>query len=181
MKMKEKHEEKLLIAAAAKYARVKGVPLTKMSWALASVMDMPENNVLHRLREASGSIEADQSLEGLRKQLIDEVESDVLSSEDLEKKLGEVVMVEVLSVRTYGAICKVEGTTRTLLMHLSEIADAFIDDISEYVAPGDRFPAMLIVNAKGQLGLSARRVGGLKKKTDVEKKYAEFYSKEQKL
>jgi len=175
-------EEKVLVAAAAQFAKAKSVPLTKMSWALAAVMNMPENNVLHRLREASESIQADQSLEGLRKQLEDEAESDVLVSEDLEKKLGEVVTVEVLSVRTYGAICKVDGTTRTLLMHLSEVADAFIDDIGDYVAVGDRFPAMLIVNAKGQLGLSARRIESLeKKKTDAEKQYADFYAEEQNL
>lgn len=179
--MRGNNEERVLIAAAAQYAKTKAVPLTKMSWALASVMSMSENNVLHRLREASENVDADQSLETIRKQLQEEAESDVLVSEDLEKKLGEVVNVEVLSVRTYGAICKVDGTTRTLLMHLSEVADAFIDDIGDYVAVGDRFPAMLIVNAKGQLGLSARRVESLEKKTDAEKQYVDFYAEEQNL
>ena len=168
-------EEKVLVAAAARYAKVEGVPLTKMSWVLSSIMPIPENSMLHRLREASQNVEVDQSLESLRKQLIDEGESDVIATEDLEKRLGEVVTVEALSIKTYGVVCKVEGTTRTLLLHLSEIANAFISDIGDYVSVGDKFPALLIVNVKGQLGLSTKRIDSLKKKSDVEKAYKEFY------
>lgn len=158
-------EEKVFIAAAGNYAKAKGIPITKMCWVLSFIMNMPENNVLHRLRELGKDLEADQMVEAVRYQLEEECENDALVDEILEKKIGEPVLVEVLSVRTYGAVCQVVGTTRTLLLHLSEIGNAFIDNIGDYISIGDKFNAILIVNKKGQLGLSARRFAPLEKKT----------------
>lgn len=157
-------EEKVLLNAASRFARVKGVPMTKMAWALSSVMGMPENSVLHRLQDVEQDLDVDQSMEAVRRKLEEENESDVVRAEDLEKRVGDIVDVEALSVRTYGVVCKVRGTTRTLLLHLSEIADAFISDIAEYVETGDTFQAMLIVNRKGELGLSTRRFKPLERK-----------------
>lgn len=180
--MKECYEEQTLIAAAAQYAQAKGIPLTKMSWMLGSIMKVAENSLLNKLREATGNLRDDQSLEGIRKRLQTNAENDVVAQEDLEKRLGEVVTVKVLSIRTYGAVCQVEGTTRTLLLHLSEIANAFIHDVSEYLKPGDRFPAMLIVNVAGNLGLSTRRYKPLRKKRrrgvgDTEQLYLDHYGR----
>lgn len=90
----------------------------------------------------------------------------------LEKHVGEIVKVRVLSVRTFGAICSVENTTRTLLLHLSEIADEYIDDVSMYLEEGDELFALLIMSkTTNRLALSTKGLGTVKRKKPKVEKY----------
>lgn len=159
------HEDQFLKAAVV-FAKATNVPMTKVAWALSSLMETSDSNVLYRMKQIAlmKEKEIEAEIESVRERLTKDLDDLEYQAPGLEQRLGEVVIVEVVSVRTYGAVCKVEGTTRTLLLHLSEIADAFIDDVSEYLEVGDKFPAMLIVNNKGQLALSARRFKSLEKK-----------------
>ena len=106
---------------------------------------------------------------------VQEFEEDLVAKDDyLEQKIGEIVKVRVVSVRTFGALCAVEDTTRTLLLHLSEIADEYIDDVSMYLEEGDEFLAMLIMNkVTNRLALSTKRVGTVKRKKPRVGAYAE--------
>jgi polyribonucleotide nucleotidyltransferase len=159
--------EKILLIAVAGYARKHSVSLAKISWALSSIMQKPENNIYHKLRDID--LDLDDQLTKIYdvEELSDEVGDSIgLDEEDiiddlLESKVGDIVTVEVLSVKTFGAVCRVEDTTRTLLLHLSEIANDFITDVRDYVKEGQKLKAMLITNQKGQLGLSTRKINSV--------------------
>jgi len=156
--------EKVLLVASAGYSRSANVSLTKVAWALSAIMQKPENNIYHQLKEVDDELEKElTNLYGTRElaEQLDQDDSEDLFDDTLESKVGEIVNVEVLSVKTFGAVCKVEESTRTLLLHVSEVADQFIDDVRKYLKEGDKIRAMLILNPKGALGLSTRKINAL--------------------
>ena len=167
-------EEKVLIMAGLNFAQKAGMPMTKLAWGLSTIIGKPDNVLYHKVREAKQLLENDVAFEELdnigqletkvTQQLEEEEMDQDLTEEELEKRVGDIVKVRAVSVKSYGAICTVDGTVRTLLLHVSEVADEFIDDMSSYVMPGEEFYAMIIVNPKGQLGLSTRRVTPLKRR-----------------
>ncbi len=153
-------EEQILLTSAVGYARVNSISLTKIAWALSSLLQKPENAIYHKLKEID--LDFDPTLFdifGVPVTDYDKIpyEEDI-EDDYLESKVGEIVIVEVLEVKTFGVICKVENTTRTLLLHLSEIANEFINDVSKFFKKGDKIQAMLIINPKGELGLSTRKL-----------------------
>ena len=170
-------EEKVLIMAGLKFAQKAGMPMTKLAWGLSTIIGKPDNVLYHKVREVKQLLENDvayvafEELDSIRQieaevtqHLEEEEMNQDLTEEELEKRVGDIVKVRAVSVKSYGAICTVDGTVRTLLLHVSEVADEFIDDMSSYVMPGEEFYAMIIVNPKGQLGLSTRRVTPLKRR-----------------
>lgn len=159
-------QERELLEAAYKYAVKNELPLTKISWALSTILDRPDNAVYHKLKSLDDEIELEFEPRVEREE-VKEIEM------PLEDRVGEIVKVEAVSVRTYGVVCSVEGTTRTLLLHISEVANEFIQDLSEYVEQGDKFNAMLIVNPEEELGLSTRRVAPLTQKRTITRQIAE--------
>ena len=168
MGKKYSKEEKLLMVAGLAYAEETGMSKTKIAWALSSIMGRTDGSVYSQLRTMSSEIP-----KGVWKLLdlndteeVQEFEEDLVVKDDyLEQKVGEIVKVRVVSVRTFGAVCAVEDTTRTLLLHLSEIADEYIDDVSMYLEEGDEFLAMIIMNkVTNRLALSTKRVGTVKRK-----------------
>ena len=152
--------EKILLIAAAGYSRSNNVSLSKISWALSAVMQKPENSIYHKLKEIDGSLDEQlKDLYGVRN-LLAGIDDEVEKVEDdcLEDRIGEIVSIEVLSIKTFGAVCRVQGTSRTLLLHLSEVTNEFINDLGKHLKEGDQLEAMLILNPKGELGLSTRRI-----------------------
>ncbi len=150
--------ETLLLIAATGYSRTNNISLAKIAWALSAIMQKPENNIYHKLKSLDVNLDKDlEKLYGIRDMIEPDEEGDFID-DVLESKIGEIVNIEVLSVKTFGAVCKVEDTTRTLLLHVSELADQFIDDVRKYIKEGDRLKAMLILNPKGDLGLSTRKL-----------------------
>lgn len=169
-------EEKLLMMAGLAYAEETGTSKTKIAWALSSIMGRTDSSVYNQLCTMDNEIP-----KGVWKLLdlndteeVQEFEEDLVAKDDyLEQKIGEIVKVRVVSVRTFGALCVVEDTTRTLLLHLSEIADEYIDDVSMYLEEGDEFLAMLIMNkVTNRLALSTKRVGTVKRKRPKVGEYA---------
>lgn len=160
--------EKMLLIAATGYSRSHNVSLTKISWALASILQKPESNVYHTLKDID--IELDNDLQKMYGERVYNFESDDESEEIhddfLENMIGEIVDVQVLDIKTFGAVCRVENTTRTLLLHISEIANEFIDDVEKYLKRGDKLKAMLTLNPKGELGLSIKRLRSVKAEDD---------------
>ncbi len=155
--------EKILLIAAVGYSRSSNISLAKISWALSSILQKPENTIYHKLKGFDMELDTElQELYTLRR-LSDKV-GDVdeeIEDDSLESRIGDIVTVEVLSVKTFGAVCRIEDTTRTLLLHLSEVANDFITDVKDYVWEGDKIKAMLILNPKGQLGLSTRKINSV--------------------
>jgi len=185
-KRNQEEAKKIFLAGAVRYAHASKAPMTKVAWALATILKKPDNVVYHELRVVEEELASNGDLEDMTGRLSqDEVVEEELGDEEvLENQVGEIVTVKAVSVRSYGVVCVVEGTTRTLLLHISEVANEFIEDLTQYVAPGDRFEAMLVSNDKGRLGLSAKRFKPLKKKEivvdnpEVEKKYEKFYEED---
>ena len=170
-------EERLLMLAGLAYAEETGMSKTKVAWGLSSIMGRTDSSVYSQLCTMDNRIP-----KGVWKLLdlggteeVQEFEEDSVAKDDyLEQKIGEIVKVRVVSVRTYGAVCAVEDTTRTLLLHLSEIADEYIDDVRMYLEEGDRFLAMLIMNkVTNRLALSTKRIGTVKRKQPRVGAYAE--------
>ena len=151
--------EKTLLIAAVGYSRSNNVSLTKISWALASIMGKQEHTIYHNLKEIDNSLDAKlKEIYGVSKLSADIAdEHDFIEDDRLEDRVGDIVTVEVVSIKTFGAICRVENSTRTLLLHLSEVADEFIADLSQHLKVGDKRKAMLIINPKWELGLSLRQ------------------------
>jgi len=171
--------EKTLLIASAGYSRSSNVSLTKIAWALSAVMQKPENNIYHKLKEIDNVLDSElKSIYGVRQlsNQLDQEEQEDLFDDTLESKVGEIVDVEILSVKTFGAVCKVEDSTRTLLLHVSEVADQFIDDVRKYLKEGDRIKAMLILNPKGALGLSTRKI---KSVSSGEDDYRQLYQQKE--
>ena len=169
-------EEKNLLIAGIRYAEANGIPKTRLSWSLASLMNRSDSTMYHQVSEMARVLadltnavpligngeKPDMQFDVVPDQ--DLVEDMIQPDEDLDKRIGEIVDVQVISLMTYGALCSVKGTTRTLLLHISEMADAYIDDVTDYVKVGDSFPALLILGAKNRLALSTRRVHPLERR-----------------
>lgn len=163
-------EEKLLLLSALKYSEVTGMSKTKLAWGLANIMGRTDNGVYSQICALSKEqVEIPEEFW----QLVDKQEQDIelidnemdIVDDYLEQKIGDIVNVRAVSLRTFGAVCAVENSTRTLLLHVSEIADEYIDDVSMYVEEGDEFLAMIIVNKQtNRLALSTKRVGTIQRK-----------------
>lgn len=166
--------EKTFLIAAVGYSRSSNTSLTKISWAMASILQQPENNVYYKLKKIDDDFDKElKAIYGIRELASDaEEEYEEIADDNLESRLGDIVNAQVLSIKTFGAVCKVENTSRTLLLHLSEIANDFVDDVRNYLKEGDRLKAMIIVNPEGKLGLSRRRV----LLSSAEHEYKNFYS-----
>lgn len=169
--------EKTLLVASAGFSRANNVSLTKIAWALSAIMQKPENTIYHQLKTIDNSFDEElKSIYGIRNianGMLDEEDADI-PDDALESRLGEIVNVEVLTVKTFGAVCRVEDSTRTLLLHVSELADEFVDDVRKYIKEGDKVKAMLILNPRNELGLSTRKINSVAGEQD----YKSLYRKE---
>ena len=171
-------DEKLLLVSASCFSRSRNVSLAKIAWALSSILQRPENHVFNSLKEIDINLDAELTkIAGVRKlaESYSELEEELMNEDRLEERVGEIVDVEVLSVKTFGAICKVEDSTRTLLLHLSEVANEFISDLNSLISKGDKFQAMLIINPKEELGLSTKKIGGIPQGIRADSVYRELY------
>lgn len=156
------HEEVVLERAALSFATKRGIPVVKAAWAVALLTGKPDSAILKRLEDYAKNGPMPDELPDSSDDLLNENKryEDIVS---LESRVGEVVRARVLSLKTFGAVCSVLGTTRTLLLHISEVADTFVSDITDYAFEGMEFDAMIVVNRKDELGLSTRRVKPLEK------------------
>lgn len=74
-----------------------------------------------------------------------------------EELIGQVVDGEVTHIAAFGAFVKLENGEEGLV-HISEIANEFVTDISKFVAMGDKLKVKIMArNAKGKLELSVKR------------------------
>ena len=74
-----------------------------------------------------------------------------------ETKLGDIVEGEVTNVTKFGAFVRIrEGLEG--LVHISEIANEFVTDISKFVNVGDKVQVkILAMNEKNKLELSVKK------------------------
>lgn len=71
--------------------------------------------------------------------------------------VGTIVSGLVTGITNFGAFVELE-TGQTGLVHISEVADAYVKDINEYLKVGDRITVKVInVDGRGKIGLSIRQ------------------------
>ncbi len=77
--------------------------------------------------------------------------------------VGDVVEAEVVKVADFGLYVKLP-TGQEGLVHVSQIANEFVKNVSDYAKVGDKFQVKVAQNKGGRLELSAKEVEPLKKK-----------------
>ncbi|HBK86447.1 MAG TPA: RNA-binding protein S1 [Firmicutes bacterium] len=72
-------------------------------------------------------------------------------------EVGAIVSGLVTGITNFGAFVELE-TGQTGLVHISEVADAYVKDINDYLKLGDRITVKVInVDGRGKIGLSIRQ------------------------
>ena len=64
-------------------------------------------------------------------------------------KVGEIVEAEVVKITDFGAFVKIYGRD-TGLIHISQISDDFVKEVSEHLKVGDRVRARVIKLGPGK-------------------------------
>ena len=90
-----------------------------------------------------------------------------------EDIIGKTVEGSITNITNFGAFVSIEGSEEGLV-HISEIANEFITDISEFVSVGDKVKVKVLArNQKKKLELSIKQAEGVAEKpapTKPEKK-----------
>jgi S1 RNA binding domain protein len=82
----------------------------------------------------------------------------VVKEKPKKDPIGEIVDGEVTNVTAFGAFVKILSLGEEGLVHISEVANEFITDISKFVSVGDEVQVKVMSrNAKGKLELSIKR------------------------
>lgn len=72
-------------------------------------------------------------------------------------EVGTIVSGLVTGITNFGAFVELE-TGQTGLVHISEVADAYVKDINDYLKLGERITVKVInVDGRGKIGLSIRQ------------------------
>lgn len=74
----------------------------------------------------------------------------------MQLKVGEIVEGTVKSLTKFGAFVALDATT-TGLVHISEIAHAYVSDIHDYLTEGQSVKVMVIGLENGKINLSIKR------------------------
>ncbi len=73
-------------------------------------------------------------------------------------KIGEVIQGTITGIRPYGAFVKADDNSDGLI-HISEISDYYVNDISKFFKKGEKVIVKIIdIDKKGQLCLSLRAI-----------------------
>lgn len=81
-------------------------------------------------------------------------------------KPGEIVTGVVTSIVEWGAFVELDKDGWLALIHISEISDTFIENIEEYICPGQRVEALVLqspIDRMDRLSLSIRRLKDLQR------------------
>jgi len=74
-------------------------------------------------------------------------------------EVGSIVEGRVTGITNFGAFVEL-GEGKTGLVHISEVADAYVHDIKDYLKENDIVKVKIINMRDGKIGLSIRQVNG---------------------
>ena len=74
----------------------------------------------------------------------------------MQVKVGDLLEGTVKSLTKFGAFVSLDATT-TGLVHISEIAHAYVSDIRDYLTEGKRVKVLVIGTDNGKINLSIKR------------------------
>lgn len=75
----------------------------------------------------------------------------------MQLKVGEIVEGTVKSLTKFGAFVALDANT-TGLVHISEVAHAYVSDLHEYLTEGQTVKVMVIGLEGGKINLSIKRI-----------------------
>ena len=80
--------------------------------------------------------------------------------------VGSTISGTVVKIADYGAIVRLDGG-KTGLVHISEIAEAYVRDVRDYLSENDQVRVKVVgINNKGRYELSMKQCDGVKARTD---------------
>ena len=86
-----------------------------------------------------------------------------------EEIIGKTVEGSITNITNFGAFVSIEGNEEGLV-HISEIANEFISDISDFVSVGDKVKVKVLArNEKKKLELSIKKAEGISEKAPTKK------------
>ena len=86
-----------------------------------------------------------------------------------EEIIGKTVEGSITNITNFGAFVSIEGNEEGLV-HISEIANEFITDISDFVSVGDKVKVKVLArNEKKKLELSIKKADGISEKAPTKK------------
>ncbi|MBH38485.1 RNA-binding protein S1 [bacterium] len=86
-----------------------------------------------------------------------------------EEIIGKTVEGSITNITNFGAFVSIEGNEEGLV-HISEIANEFISDISDFVSVGDKVKVKVLArNQKKKLELSIKKADGISEKAPTKK------------
>jgi S1 RNA binding domain protein len=71
-------------------------------------------------------------------------------------EVGSIVEGKVTGITRFGAFVELENG-KTGLVHISEVADAYVKDIHDYLKPSDIVKVKVINMSEGKIGLSIKQ------------------------
>ncbi len=77
-------------------------------------------------------------------------------------EVGSVVEGKVTGITNFGAFVEL-GNGQTGLVHISEVADDYVQDINEYLKLNDSIKVRILSIKDGKIGLSIRKVESVNK------------------
>lgn len=78
-------------------------------------------------------------------------------------EVGQILEGTVSGITNFGAFIEL-GSGRTGMVHISEIADAYVKDINEYLKVNDRVKVKILsIDGHDKISLSIRQAGEIKK------------------
>ena len=74
----------------------------------------------------------------------------------MEPQIGTILEGKVTTITKFGAFVALEGG-KSGLVHISEIANAYVNDVSDFLAQGQTVKVMVLANENGKINLSIKR------------------------
>ncbi|HHY18466.1 MAG TPA: S1 RNA-binding domain-containing protein [Firmicutes bacterium] len=94
--------------------------------------------------------------------------------------VGSVVEGKVTGITNFGAFVEL-GNGQTGLVHISEVADEYVQDINDYLKLNETVKVRILSIKDGKIGLSIRKVDGVNKERSRRKNQQSDKSFELKL
>ena len=70
-------------------------------------------------------------------------------------KTGDIVEAEVFKITSFGAFTKLEDGQKALI-HISQVAEGFVENISDYLKLGDKVSARVVKIESGKIDLTLK-------------------------
>ena len=75
----------------------------------------------------------------------------------MEPQVGNILEGKVTTITKFGAFVALEGG-RSGLVHISEIANTYVNDVRDYLQEGQSVRVLVLLAGNGKLNLSMKRV-----------------------